>query len=168
MERFGTVVAADDIDAVLALDHNAVEAAAQLLREGFFRIAEFQRRRAAAVVAERPVDHRSEAQLRADPHRPSSLDGCEERRMLVDMPTVGVYLAAVERRVDHRLERRILRLRYAVEVHQFGVRVVDDLALRGRLGEQHSAAAAEGFRIERMFGNQRQDMLQKHLLAAIV
>lgn len=168
VERFGTVVAADDIDAVLALDRNAVEAAAQLLREGFFRIAEFQRRRAAAVVAERPVDHRGEAQLRADPHRPSPLDGREERRMLVDMPCVRVYLAAVERRVDHRLECRILRLRHAVEVHQFGVRVVDDLALRGRLGEQHGAAAAEGFRIERMFGNQRQDMLQKHLLAAIV
>ena len=79
-----------------------------------------------------------------------------------------VYLAAVERRVDHRLECRILRLRHAVEVHQFGVRVVDDLARRGRLGEQYGAAAAEGFRVKRMFGNQRQDMLQEHLLAAIV
>lgn len=168
VERFGTVVAADDIDAVLALDRNMAEAVAQLLREGFFRIAQFQRRRAAAVVAERPVDHRGEAQLRADPYRPSPLDGREERRMLVDMPCVRVYLAAVERRVDHRLECRILRLRHAVEVHQLGVRVVDDLALRGRLGEQHGAAAAEGFRVKRMFGNQRQDMLQKHLLASIV
>lgn len=168
VERVGTVVAADDIDAILALDRNAAEAAAQLLREGFFRIAEFQRRRAAAVVAERSVYHRGEAQLRADPHRPSPLDGREERRMLVDMPCVRVYLAAVERRIYHRLECRILRLRHAVEVHQFGVRVVDDLALCGRLGEEYGAAAAEGFRIERMFGNQRQDMLQEHLLAAIV
>lgn len=168
VERLGTVVAADDIDAVLALDRNAAEASAQLLGEGLFRIAEFQRRRAAAVVSERPVDHRSEAQLRADPYSPSPLDGREKRRMLVDMPCVRVYLAAVERRVDHRLECRILRLRHAVEVHQFGVRVVDDLALRRWLGEQHGAAAAEGFRVKRMFGNQRQDMLQEHLLAAIV
>ena len=88
--------------------------------------------------------------------------------MLIDMPCVRVYLATVERRIDHLLKCRILRLRHAVEVHQLGVRVVDDLALRGRLGEQYGTAAAEGFRIERMFGNQRQDMLQKHLLAAIV
>lgn len=168
VERFGTVVAADDIDAVFALDRNAAEASAQLLREGLFRIAQFQRRRAAAVVAERSVYHRGEAQLRADPHRPSPLDGREKRRMLVDMPSVRVDLAAVERSVDHRLECRILRLRHAVEVHQFGVRVVDDLALRSWLGEQHGAAAAEGFRVKRMFGNQRQDMLQEHLLAAIV
>ena len=88
--------------------------------------------------------------------------------MLIDMPCVRVDLAAVERCVDHRLKFGILCLRHTVEVHQFGVRVVDDLALRGRLGEQHGAAAAESFRVERMFGNQRQDMLQKHLFAAIV
>ena len=84
------------------------------------------------------------------------------------MPCVRMYLAAVERRVDHRFKFGILRLRHAVEVHQFGVRVVDDLALHGRLGEEHGATAAEGFRVKRMFGNQRQDMLQEHLLAAIV
>lgn len=168
MERPLAVVAPDEVRAVLALDGDAAQTSAQLLGKGLLRIAQLLRRRAAAVVAERPVDHRGEAQLRAYPHRPCPFDGREERRMVVDIPGVRMDLAAVERRIDLRLERRILRLRHAVEVHQFGVRVVDDLALRGRLGEEHGAAAAEGFRVERMCGDQRQDVLQEHLLAAVV
>ena len=84
------------------------------------------------------------------------------------MPGVGMDLAAMERCVDQLLERRILRLGHAVEVDQFGVRVVDDLALHGLFGEEHGTTAAEGFRVERMFGDKRQDVFQKHLLAAII
>lgn len=162
------IVTPDQTDTILAFDSHMVEAAAQLLGEGFLRVAEFLGRRAAAVVAERPVDHRCEAQLRADPYGPCPLDGCEERWVRVDMPGVCMNLAAVERGVDQLLQGRILRLGYAVEVDQFGVRVVDDLALDGLLGEENRAPAAEGFGVERMFGDERQDMLQQHLLAAIV
>nr|DAO74591.1 MAG TPA: hypothetical protein [Caudoviricetes sp.] len=88
--------------------------------------------------------------------------------MRVDMPSVCMNLAAVERGFDQFLQGWILRLGYPVKVDQFGVRVVDDLALDGLLGEEYRAPAAEGFGIERMFGDERQDMLQQHLLTAIV
>lgn len=168
MEGFGHVVAPDEMNAVFALDNNMFQPTTQLLGEGFAGIAEFLRRGPRAVIPERAVDHRGKAQLRTYPHGPCPFDGCEEGRMGIDMPCMGVNLAAVECRVDQLLQSRVLHLRHAVEVHQFGVRVVDDLAAYRLLGEEHGTAAAEGLGIERMLGDERQDVLQKHLFAAVV
>ena len=89
-------------------------------------------------------------------------------RVLVDVLGVCVYLAAVERGIDELFEGGILALRHLVEVDEFGVNVVDDLAFDGLFGKQHCAATAERLGVECMFGDQREDVFEEGLLTSVV
>ena len=81
---------------------------------------------------------------------------------------VGVLVARVQAGVDLPLESRIVALRHAVKVDQLLVHVVDDLARYGLLAKEHGASAAVGFRIDPVVGNERQDVFEHRLLAAVV
>lgn len=61
MERLRTIVAADDVFAVFALNGDVRKALTDRLRKLILTVEELERRRAAAVVAERTVEHRGEA-----------------------------------------------------------------------------------------------------------
>ena len=61
VERLRTIVTADDVFAVLALHGDVRKALTDRFRELILAVEELERRRAAAVVAERTVKHRGEA-----------------------------------------------------------------------------------------------------------
>ena len=84
------------------------------------------------------------------------------------MASVGVLLAGVQGGIDKSLELRVASLGHLVEVDQLGVDVIDDLALRRGLGKEDGAAAAEGFGVELVVGDERQDVFEERLLAAVI
>ena len=79
------VVALEHIDAVLALDRDMVEPAAERLCEVILGIAEFLGGCPLAVIAEGAVQHGGKAELRTHPDGPSPLHWIEELRMGVDV-----------------------------------------------------------------------------------
>ena len=81
---------------------------------------------------------------------------------------MGMDLPAVESGVDEGLEFRIALLGYLVEVDELCVDIVYHLALTGRDGEQNGAPSAEGFGVERVLRDKREDVLQDGLLATVV
>ena len=103
VERLRTVVALYDMGAVLALDGDVVQPGAQLGGELVLGVTQLRCGGAVAIVPEGAVYHRGEAELGADPHCPSPLDRGEVRRVLIDMPGVGVLLAGVQGRIGANL-----------------------------------------------------------------
>ena len=168
VEGILTVITLYDVGTVLALDGHVVQPCTQILGKLILCVPELLSGRPVTVIAERAVDHRGEAQLGAQPHGPGTLHRREILRKLIDVPGVGVLLPRVERAVDQALKSRVFRLGDLVEVHQFGVDIVDNLALRRLLGKEDCAASAERLGVEAMLRDERQDVLQERLLPAVI
>ena len=79
-----------------------------------------------------------------------------------------VLVTRVQAGVDLAFECRIVALRHAVEVDQLLVHIVDYFTLDRLLAEEYGTAAAIGFGIDLMFGNERQDVFEHRLLAAVI
>ena len=88
--------------------------------------------------------------------------------MPVDEPRHVVLLSAVDR--AQHLEAQGVEIRHdgTVKVDQLAVQVVDHIDPHGTLGEEQGSTAGEDFRIDIMFGNERQNILEHGLLAAVI
>lgn len=168
MESALAVIALEHIDAVLAFDRDMVEPAAESLGEVILGVAELLGGCPLAVIAKGAIQHGGKAQLGAHPDSPSPLHRIEELRMGIDVLGMGMDLPAVESGVDEGLEFIVPFLGDLVEVDELCVDIVYHLALTGRDGEQDGAPSAEGFGVERMLRDKREDVLQDGLLATVV
>ena len=162
------VVALKKVDAVFALDGHMVEPSAEGLGEIVLGVAEFFGGGSLTVIAEGAVQHGGESQLGTHPYSPSPLHRIEELRMGVDVLGVGMDLPAVQGGIDEILQLAVAALGNFVEVDELGIDIVDHLALTGRDGKENGTSSAEGFGVERVLRDKREDVLQDGLLATVV
>lgn len=84
------------------------------------------------------------------------------------MPGMGVLIPAMQCGVDFGFQHNIVPFGHEIEVYEAPVDVVNDLAAGRFFGEQDGTAAAERLGVQRVLRDQRQDVFQHPLLAAII
>lgn len=121
-----------------------------------------------AGIGKRTGKYAGESQPAERSYGPGPLDRTEVVRMPVDEPGHVVLFAAVGR--AQHLEAQGIEVRHdgTVKVDQLAVKVVDNIDPDWLLGEEQGSASGEDFRIDIMFGQERQDILEHGLLAAVI
>lgn len=121
-----------------------------------------------ACIGERAGEHAGESQPAERSYGPGPLDRTEVVRMPVDEPRHVVLFAAVGR--AQHLEAQGIEIRDdgTVKVDQLAVQVVDHIDPYGIFGKKKGSTAGKDFRIDIMFGNERQNILEHGLLAAVI
>ena len=106
--------------------------------------------------------------VRERPHGPCAADGRVSLRGTVDGASLAVGVLAVERAVDFAFQGRVVRLKDAVEVCYLTVDVVDELHWCRLLGPKDRTASEEGFYVDVVLRDHRQDGAEHFLFSAVI